>query len=181
MISSQRSTPPITSGPSSRVGGLNGNRIAREDSDPSRPEPGGSSEAIELNRDDVSLIVFAKEPPRILLLDATRAVRERQLELLRSIPAIVETLPSCADLYLHEEHAYSLVILMLHTHSRETAQVAEFVRHRWRSARILLLECESPEIDDWLYDERVDPHLHPTTLREAAIRLMTQKEHGVPA
>ena len=62
MISSQRSTPPITSGPSSRVGGLNGNRIAREDSDPSRPEPGGSSEATELNRDDVSLIVFAKEP-----------------------------------------------------------------------------------------------------------------------
>ena len=134
-----------------------------------------------MNRDDVSLSVSAKEPHRILLLDATRAVRERHLELLRSIPAIVEALPSCADLYLHEEHAYSLVILMLHTHSRETAQVAEFVRHRWRSARILLLESESPLIDDWLYDERVDPHLHPTTLREAAIRLMTQKEHGVPA
>jgi hypothetical protein len=181
MISSQTSTPPITSGPSSRVSGLNGNRIAHNDWDPRRPEPGGSSEATELNRDDVSLIVFAKEPPRILVLDATHAVRKCHLELLRSIPALVETVASCADIYLHEEHAYSLVILMLHAHSRETAQVAEFVRHRWRSARILLLECESPEIDDWLYDERVDPHLHPATLREAAIRLMTQKEHGVPA
>ena len=179
MISSQTSTPAITSGPSSRVGGLNGNRIAREDFDPSRSEPGGSSAATELNRDDVSLIVLAKEPPRILLLDATHAVRECHLELLRSIPALVETLASCSDMYLHEEHAYSLVILMLHTHSRETSQVAEFVRHRWRSARILLLECESPEIDDWLYDERVDPHLHPTTLREAAIRLMIQKNTGV--
>ena len=181
MISSQTSTPPITSGPSSRVGGLDGNRIAREYSDPCCSELGGSSEATELNRDDLSLIVFAKERPRILLLDATHAMRECHLDLLRSIPAIVETLASCADMYLHEKHAYSLVILMLHKHSSETAQVAEFVRHRWRSARILLLECESPEIDDWLYDERVDPHLHPTALREAAIRLMTQKEPGVPA
>jgi hypothetical protein len=70
---------------------------------------------------------------------------------------------------------------MLHTHSRETAQAAEYVRHRWRSARILLLECEPPEIDDWLYDERIDPQLHPATLREMAIRLMTQKEHRVQA
>jgi hypothetical protein len=181
MISSQTSTPPITNGASSLVGGLNRNRIAREDFDPCRPEPGGSSEATALNRDDVSLCASANEPPRILLVDAALAVRECHLELLRSIPAIVETLASCADMYLHEEHAYSLVILMLHTHSRETAQTAEFVRHRWRSARILLLECEPPEIDDWLYDERVDPRLHPTTLREVAIRLMTQKEHGVPA
>ena len=181
MISSQTSPPPIISGQSSRVGGLDGNRTAREDCDLSRPEPGGASEATELNRDDVSLIVYAKERPRILLLDATHAVRECHLELLRSIPALVETLASCADMYLHAEYAYSLVILMLHTHSRETAQAAEFVRQRWRSARILLLQCESPEIDDWLYDERVDPHLHPATLRETAIRLMTQKEHGVPA
>jgi hypothetical protein len=176
MISSQTSTSPITSGSASGVGGRNSNRFAREDFDPYRPQPGGSSAATTLNRADVSLVVSAKKPPRILLVDATLALREFHLVLLRTIPAIVETLASCADIYLHEEHAYALVILMLHTHSRETAEVAEFVRHRWRSARILLLESESPVIDDWLYDERVDPHLHPTTLREAAIRLMAQEE-----
>ncbi len=108
MISSRTSQPPIISGPSSRVGGLDGNRTAREDFDPCRPQPGGSSDATQLNRHDVSPIVFAKEPPRILLLDATHAVRECHLELLRSIPALVETLASCADMYLHEEYAYSL-------------------------------------------------------------------------
>jgi hypothetical protein len=160
MISSQSSTSPITSGAYSSFGGLNSNRFAREEFDSRRPQPEGSSEAKALNRADVSLIVSAKKPPRILLVDATLALRDFHLELLRSIPAFVETLDSCADMYLHEEHAYALVILMLHTHLRETAEVAEFVRHRWRSARILLLESESRVIDDWLYDERVDPHLH---------------------
>jgi hypothetical protein len=181
MISSEPSTSPITGGASSSVGGLDSNCFASEDFHPCRPQPGGSSEATALNRADVSLAVSAKKLPRILLVDATLALREFHLGLLRSIPAIVETLASCADMYLHEEHAYALVILMLHSHSRETAEVAEFVRHRWRSARILLLERESPVIDDWLYDEWVDPHLHPTTLREAAIRLMTQEEYRVPA
>ena len=168
MISSQPSTSLITSGASSNVGGLNSNRFAREDFDLSRPQPGGSSEATALNRADVSLVVSAKKLPRILLVDATLALREFHLELLRSIPAIVETLASCADMYVHEERAYALVILMLHTHSREMAEGAEF-------------ESESPVIDDWLYDERVDPCLHPTTLREAAIRLVTQEEYRVPA
>ena len=181
MISSQTSTSSIKSGASSSVGGPKSNRFAREDFDPCRLRPGGSPEATALNRADMSLIVSAKKPPRILLVDATLALREFHLELLRSIPAIVETLASCADMYLHEGRAYALVILMLHTHSGETTEVAEFVRHRWRSARILLLESESPVIDDWLYDERVDPNLHPTTLREAAIRLMTQEEYRVPA
>lgn len=180
MISSQTSTSRATSGPSSSVDGLNSDRSACEGFDPCRPQPRGSSEATASNRAGVSLIVSAKKTPRILLVDAALALRELHVALLRSIPAFVEKLVSCADIYLHEENAYALVILMLHTHSRETAEVAEFVRHRWRSARILLLESESPVIDDWLYDERVDPQLHPTTLREAAIRLMTQEEHRVP-
>ena len=181
MISSPTSTSTITSGTSPSVGGLNSNRFLLGDFDPCRPQPGGSSEATALNRTDMSLVASAKKPPRILLFDATLTLRECHLEFLRSIPAIVKTLASCAEMYLHEEHAYALVILMLHSHSRETAEVAGFVRHRWGSARILLLENESPVIDDWLYDERVDPCLHPTALREAAIRLMNQQEYRVPA
>ncbi len=180
MTSLSKCTALITSA-SPSVGGTLSNSVTRPDCNPLHLQPRGSSDERTLSRASRSLVVSPRRQPRILLVDVALALNELHLELLRSIPAIVETLPSCADIYLHEEHAYSLVILMLHTRSRETAQVAEFVRHRWRSARILLLECESPEIDDWLYDERVDPHLHPTTLREAAIRLMTQKEHGVPA
>jgi len=181
MISSQTSTSPITRRDSSAVRSLNSNRLVLKGFDSCRPQPGSPFEATALNRADVSLIVSAKNPPRILLVDATLALCESHLVLLRYIPAIVETLSSCKEMYVHEERAYALVILMLHTHSRETAEGAEFVRHRWRSARILLLESEAPVIDDWLYDERVDPHLLPASLREAAIRLMTQERYRVPA
>jgi hypothetical protein len=99
---------------------------------------------------------------------------------LRSIPAFVEKLVSCADMYLHDKDAYSLVILVLHPQARETAEVAHFVRHRWSEARILLLETESAVIDEWLYDERVDPHPHPATVRDAAIRLMAEDKYWIP-
>jgi hypothetical protein len=121
------------------------------------------------------------KPPRILLIDVALALYELHITLLRSIPAFVEKLVSCADLYLHEEDAYALVILVLHPKARETAEVAHFVRHRWSAARILLLESESAAIDDWLYDERVDPYPHPATVRDAAIRLMTEEKYWIPA
>ncbi|MGB6743904.1 MAG: hypothetical protein WBE38_09605 [Terracidiphilus sp.] len=181
MISSQKGTAPIRSGVSSSVSGPHADWFAREGFDPRRPQSGGPSEVSALNGADEPLVASAKKPPRILLVDAVLALHELHRELLRSIPAIVETLASCTDMYAHEEHAYALVILVLHPHSRKTAEAADFVRHRWRAARILLLESESAEIDDWLYDERVDPHLHPMTLREAAIRLMTQEEYRVSA
>jgi hypothetical protein len=113
-----------------------------------------------------------KKPARILLVDGAHALHETHLLLLRSIPAIVEPLVSCADMYLHKEHDYALVILVLQSQSKETAEAASFIRNRWSTARILLLEGESARIDDWLYDERIDPYLHPAMVREAAIRLM---------
>jgi hypothetical protein len=84
-------------------------------------------------------------------------------------------------MYLHKEDAYAPVILVLHSQARETAEVAGFVRHRWSAARILLLESGSAVIDDWLYDERVDPHPHPATVRDAAIRIMTGERHWIRA
>ena len=73
------------------------------------------------------------------------------------------------------------MILVLHSRSGETAEAAHFVRHRWSAARILLLDGESDMIDDWLYDKRIDPHLHPATLREAAIQLMDAEKYWIPA
>ena len=116
----------------------------------------GPSEVTALNGADESLVISARKPPQILLVDAALALHELHVTLLRSIPALVEKLVSCTDLYFHEEDAYALVILVFHPHARERAEVARFVRHRWRAARILLLESESAVIDDWLYDERVD-------------------------
>jgi hypothetical protein len=181
MISSHKGTTNIRSGASSSVGVIHGDCFARGSFDSRRPKPEGPSEVSALNGVDGSLVVSSKKLPRILLVDAALALHELHLELLRSIPALVEKLVSCADMYLHEENAYALVILVLQHQAGETAEVAHFVRHRWSAARILLLESESAVIDDWLYDERVDPHPHPAAVRDAAIRLMTEEKYWVPA
>lgn len=166
---------------SSGVGAFHHDRSPRRGFGPGRPQTAGSSEVTTHNRADQSLVNTAKKPPRILLVDAALALCELHLLLLRSIPAIVVTLASCEDLYLHEEPTYALVILVLHSQLSETAEAARFVRHRWSGARILLLESEPAAIDDWLYDERIDPRLHPATVREAAIRLMTDEKYWTPA
>jgi hypothetical protein len=149
--------------------------------DPRHSQPGRSSEVTPLIRAEQSLVVRAKRLPRILLVEEAHALRELHRWLLQSIPAVVETLACCADLYAHQEPAYALVVLVLHSESREMARAAHFVRRRWSAARILLLESESATIDDWLYDERIDPRLQPTTLLEAAIRLMAEGKYLTPA
>jgi len=180
MSCSRTSRVLITSG-SSGFGVVYADRFAREQCDPRFPQMGESLEATKVIRAGRSLLDSAKRPPRILLVDPALALHELHLTLLRSIPAIVETLGSCAELYLHKEHSYALVILVLSPKSSETTEAADFVRHRWTAARILLLESESAMVDDWLYDERVDPHSHPATLREAAIRLTVGKDYWLPA
>lgn len=156
-------------------------RAVRGGFDPGRPQSGKLSETTTLHRAEHPVVGTAKTLPRILLVDATLELHELHLLLLRSIPAMVETLASCADLYLHQAPHYALVILVLHPQSTETAEAAQFVRHRWSRARILLLESETAVIDDWLYDERVDPGLHPATVREAAIRLMSDEKYWTSA
>ncbi|MGD0732086.1 MAG: hypothetical protein ABR956_12550 [Terracidiphilus sp.] len=134
-----------------------------------------------MSRADRSLVVSASKQPRILLVDAALALYELHITLLRSIPAFVEKLASCAEMYRHTGDAYAVVILVLHRKASETAEVAQFVRHRWGAARILLLEKESAAIDDWLYDERVEPQPHPVTMRDAALRLMSEEKYWIPA
>jgi hypothetical protein len=167
-------------GASSGVGAVYAEHPAHQGLD-RRRRPPDSPEVTTLNRSDQSLAVTAKKPFRILLVDAALALHESHLSLLRAIPATVKTLTCCADMYVHREHDYVLVILVLPSESRETAEAAQFVRRRWSTARILLLEGEAATIDDWLYDERVDPRSHPATLREAAIRLMTEEKYWASA
>jgi len=138
------------------------------------PQLPGLPRVTALNQAGQPLGATERTPARILLVDAALALHESHVLFLQSIPATVDTLSSCADMYLHPGNDYALVILLLHSKSKEIAEAAFFVRHRWGSAKILLLEGEPAMIDDWLYDERIDPRLHPATMCEAAIRLTTK-------
>jgi hypothetical protein len=146
-----------------------------------RAQEARSQEVTTLNRTDRSVIGPATKLPHILLVDAARTLHESHLALLRSIPACVEALGSCSEMYFHDVRAYALVILVPHPQSKETAEAAQFVRHQWSTAKILLLDSESALVDDWLYDDRAEPHLHPAMIRGAAIRLMYQEEYWIHA
>ncbi len=180
MGSSSKGVNFIT-GTSCSIGAVHADRFARHMVVSRLPQSAGSSERTTLDLPNRSLIVSAKKPPRILLVDAARALHQLHLALLRSIPACVETLTSFSGLYFHEKQAYALVILVPYPQSNETAEAAQFVRHRWSAAKILLLESKPPLIDDWLYDDRAELNLHPATIRAAAIRLMSQEEYWIPA
>lgn len=175
MTSSPKGTAPF-SGETSGLGAAHHfDHFAPGSFDPGKLRLSESFEAAQLNRTHQSPVV-ASTPPRILLVDAALALQKLHLLLLRSIPAIVEALASCADMYLHDKHGYVLVILALNSESRKTAEAAHFVRRRWSNARILLLENKSAMIDDWLYDERIDPQLLPAAVLTAAIRLMNGEQ-----
>lgn len=180
MTSSPKCTALIPSATSS-VGDIYANSFSRRGFDPRREQPPGSFEVPGLSGAGGSLVFSAEKQARILLVDAALALYDLHITLLRSIPAFVQKLASCGDMYLHKEDAYALVILVFHPQARETSEAAHFVRHRWSAARILLLENESAVIDDWLYDERVDPHPNPATVRDAAIRLLSEEERWIPA
>jgi hypothetical protein len=181
MISTPKGAALITRALSSGVRAARAGGFVLRGFDSRRSQPAGSYAPATLNRVDRSLALSAERLPRILLADAALVLHELHLMLLRSMSAIVETLASCTDLYFHEGHVYALIILVLHQQSRQTAEAAHFVRHRWSAARILLLGSESAAIDDWLYDDRVDPRSHPATVCEAAIRLMTEEKYWAQA
>src|SRR5580658_8477016 len=86
MTSSPKGSALIRSG-SSGVDALHpADRHTNRGFDPGRSQPGGSSEVTTLDRADQSLSVTAKEPPRILVVDAALALQDSHVLLLRSIP-----------------------------------------------------------------------------------------------
>jgi hypothetical protein len=172
MTSSRKGAVLIRSASSGDDAVYDVDRFSRRGFHPRRTHLGLSPQTTTPNRADQPPTFSANTPARILLVDGSFILSESHLLPLQSIPAIVETLGSCADMYLHKGHGYALVILFLNCKPIETAEAAHFVRHRWSTARILLLESEPAMIDDWLYDERVEPHSHPAKLCEAAIRLI---------
>ena len=58
-------------------------------------------------------------------------------------------------------------------HSEEYAsQIAEFVRASWPEAKLLVLGQSCGHLDDWLYDDVVDPCCNPEGLIQSAQHLL---------
>jgi hypothetical protein len=60
----------------------------------------------------------------------------------------------------------------------ELARSAQAVRRRWPAARILVVRAEEPQIDDALYDERLEPGLSPELLLASIERIIDTHRHA---
>lgn len=67
---------------------------------------------------------------------------------------------------------FCLVTISLSPSHNDAAKVAEYVRRRWSTARILLIGTLSGAFDDPLYDEIVDARFNPSALVEATQRIL---------
>lgn len=116
----------------------------------------------------------------ILLVDANTDLRESRRLLLQSLSlTAVDAVPRFAEvIHLIPESSFDLIVIALDPNEVEAADVAEFARHYWNKAKILLLGTLTGEWDDWIYDEIVDPHWSPSILMEAARNLLQQSAAG---
>ena len=76
------------------------------------------------------------------------------------------------ELFAIPAHESFQIAVLNHTLAKEElAPVAQLVRSRWSSARILVVCADVPGIDDPLYDDRVVPGLTPELLFTVIDRL----------
>jgi hypothetical protein len=71
-----------------------------------------------------------------------------------------------------------LIVLDMSDEEEHASQIAEFVRANWPEAKILLLGQNCRHLDDWLYDDIVDPCCNPAGFMQSAQRLLEWARTG---
>jgi DNA-binding NtrC family response regulator len=94
-----------------------------------------------------------EEPPCVLLVDTDRSALDAQRSLLAGqFP--VETAQGAIEVFGMEPQVEpGTVVLNQRLGPRDLEAVAEYARHRWPQARILVMTAGEPPLEDHLYDE----------------------------
>ena len=108
----------------------------------------------------------------ILLVDPDPNLRDTRRFLLAGLQLPVEAVSSSSEVFgLVPESSYCLVAISLTAGLSEVSHVAAYVRQRWPDAKILLLGESCEDLDDPLYDDRVNP-VNPSGFADASKRLL---------
>ncbi|WP_216850099.1 hypothetical protein [Granulicella sp. L46] len=113
-----------------------------------------------------------RETKTILMVEGDPTLRHSRDLLLSTLGIPIRVASDYKDVCLSDSGCFCLVTISLSPSQTEAAKVAELVRRRWPTARILLLGTLSAAIDDPLYDEIVDARFNPSALVEACQRLL---------
>jgi hypothetical protein len=110
---------------------------------------------------------------QLLLVEADPGLCESRRLLLSSLGAQVHAVHCHLEVFhLIGENHYNLIVLDVLRDPEHASQVAEFARANWPAAKILLLGPGRGCLDDWLYDDLVDPYCNPAGVIEAAQSLL---------
>jgi hypothetical protein len=116
---------------------------------------------------------------RVLLIASDRNLRYSRQLLTSSLGLAVDLATGPSEIFrMSREIRYNLVVLDRRGKEKQASQVAECVRTRWPKAKILLLGESSGDLDDWLYDDLVDPRGNPAVLVQFAQRMLVWARTG---
>jgi hypothetical protein len=116
---------------------------------------------------------------QILLIESDTELRESRCLLLSSLRLPVHAVGCHLEVFqLLRENRYTLIVLGLLHDEERASQVAGFARANWPAAKILLLGRSCGHLDDWLYDDIVDPCCNPAGFIQSAQRLLEWARTG---
>ncbi len=115
----------------------------------------------------------------VLLVDPEPDLLDTRYRLLSSSHISVHAIGSYAEVYqLPELDCYNLIVVSIRPNLLQACHVAEYARHRWPQAKLLLLGENCGCFEDHLYDEIVNPCGNPSGLIQAAERLLESVRIG---
>lgn len=120
------------------------------------------------------VIVSAESRSAILLVEENDELRESRLKLLSLLDSSVQVADIGAALCeCIQGDSFRLVVISVRS-TAETERLAFTARRRWPKAKILLLGSTANDLQDFLFDNIVDPRCNPVGFVEISRRLLNE-------
>jgi hypothetical protein len=117
---------------------------------------------------------------RVLIVDSNLELQHSRSLLLSSLGLPVDMAAGVSDVFrLSRKIRYHLVVINGIRSDGQAATIAECVRTRWPTARVLLLGESCGVLDDWLYDDLIDPGNGPAGVVQSAQAMLDWARTGV--
>ena len=107
----------------------------------------------------------------ILLVEKEDVVRDSRRLVLSRVHPVVQVVEDAAGVFNLAPDARFWLIVIDMSDARAAERIAFYARRRWPQAKILLMGPNCAQMDDALYDDRVEPAGNPAALLEAGRRL----------
>lgn len=114
----------------------------------------------------------------VLLVDSDSGTSCTRAHLLSACKVTVTPVTGYAEVSSSAQRStYDVVVISMGAGFEQVRDTAFHVRKSWPDAKILLLGKSTLNLDDPLYDDIVDPALHPAALVRSVMQLLPPAAH----